>query len=54
MGMLGVSYVVALGVGIVGIYLGVALDYVLRAGLIYYRFRSGEWQTDVAAGVGSD
>lgn len=55
-GMLCCSYVVgiALGVGIVGIYLGIALDFVIRSGLLYYRFRTGAWRTDVTGGVGAD
>lgn len=51
---LGLSYVlgVALGVGILGVYLGVVLDYVVRSAVVYWRFASGRWkhlETDARA-----
>jgi putative MATE family efflux protein len=49
---LGFSYVVgvALDVGILGVYLGVTLDYVARSAIVAYRFEGGSWkdlETDV-------
>lgn len=44
---LGFSYVVgvALDVGIVGVYLGVILDYVARSAIVTYRFEGGGWKS---------
>jgi Na+-driven multidrug efflux pump len=33
----------ALGIGILGIWLGVICDQLVRMGLSYWRFRSGKW-----------
>jgi Na+-driven multidrug efflux pump len=33
----------ALGIGIIGIWLGVRCDQIVRLGLSYWRFRSGKW-----------
>lgn len=43
---LGFSYLVGvhLGVGIVGVYLGIVLDYVARSVIVAYRFEHGGWK----------
>lgn len=44
---LGFSYLVGihLGVGILGIYCGIILDFVVRSAIVYYRFTSGAWKS---------
>ncbi|MDP2871451.1 MAG: MATE family efflux transporter [Bacillota bacterium] len=42
---------VHLGWGLVGVWVAMALDQLLRGGLTWYRYRSGHWKT-VKAGIG--
>lgn len=43
---LGFSYLVGikLGIGIIGVYGGIILDFVVRSGIVTYRFTSGAWK----------
>ena len=40
------AYVLAfpLGLGLTGVWAGIAADYFVRAGLLAWRFNSGAWQ----------
>lgn len=54
---LGFSYLVGvrLGVGLLGVYAGIVLDYVVRTLVVYRRFASGAWKRlDVGAGTSAD
>lgn len=54
---LGFSYLVGveLGVGMLGVYAGIVLDYVVRSLVVSYRFISGEWKhLDVGTQTPSD
>lgn len=52
----GIGYILAvpLGLGLVGIWIGMALDEWIRGFFMYFRWRSGVWRTKVIAKVAND
>ena len=41
---LAVLFAIPLGLGLAGIWLAIVVDYVVRAGLMAFRFHGGRWQ----------
>src|SRR5690606_23724010 len=45
--LLGLLFVIVFKWGIIGAYLSIAIDQMIRTAIIFYRYKSGRWKTAV-------